>query len=388
MSDAARDRYRARIGQTLGIENAQVTLFAKGRVALYGILKALGIEAGDEVILPAFTCVAVPNAIIYTGAKPVYVDIDPTTYTIDPSAIEAQITSRTRAIIAQNTFGLSADLDALAIIGASHGLVVIDDCTHGLGGEYRGRPNGSVAASSFFSTQWSKPISTGLGGFAIVRDDALASTLRRIEDGAPEPSWIRSGLLRILLFGAERAGHGALFRAGRSAYRAISRAGLVPGSSDREELEGITMPDGFLTRLSGWQARMGSARMGRLGPDVQRRRAVARRYSDWLSANGRTPAVEPVGYSHAFLRYPLRVTDRPRVIHAADRAGVDLGDWFVSPIHPVVHGLDRWGYQAGSAPVAEKACAEIVNLPTGPRMSERDVQRVLDFLDTNMATIR
>ena len=388
MTADPRDRYRARIGATLGVPSAHVTLFAKGRVALYGILRALGIGPGDEVILPAFTCVAVPNAIIYAGARPIYVDIDPATYTIDPAAVEGRIGPRTRAIMAQNTFGLSADLDALEHVAASHGLVVIDDCTHGLGGTYRGRPNGSVAATSFFSTQWSKPISTGLGGFAIVRDDALAATLRRLEDGAPEPSAIRSGLLRVLTFGADHAGHGRAFRTGRSAYRALSRTGLVPGSSDREELEGITMPDGFLSRLSPWQARLGSARMRRLDADVEGRRAIAHRYSTWLASHDRTAAAEPDGSTHAFLRYPLRVADRPAFTERAERAGVDLGDWFVSPIHPVLDGLDRWGYEPGSAPVAERACAEIVNLPTGPRLSERDIARVLGFLAANVATIR
>lgn len=388
MSADPRDRYRAWIGETLGVPAAQVTLFAKGRVALYVILKALGIGPGDEVILPAFTCVAVPNAILYAGARPVYIDIDAATYTIDPTAVERAITPRTRAILAQNTFGLSADLDALGTIAERDGLVVIDDCTHGLGGQYRGRPNGSVAATSFFSTQWSKPISTGLGGFAVARDDALAATLRGIETGAPEPSPIRSGLLRVLTFGADRAGHGRAFRAGRSAYRALSRTGVLPGSSDREELEGITMPDGFLTRLSGWQARLGSARMRHLGADVERRRAIAHRYSGWLAGHGRTAAAEPAGSMHAFLRYPLRVTDRPAVIRAAERAGVDLGDWFVSPIHPVLERVERWGYEPGSAPVAERACAEIVNLPMGPGLPDREVERVLVFLARNVAAVR
>jgi dTDP-4-amino-4,6-dideoxygalactose transaminase len=168
----------------------------------------------------------------------------------------------------------------------------------------------------------------------------------------------------------------------------LSKAGLVPGSSDREELEGITMPDGFLTRLSGWQARVGFARMRRLSADVQRRRTIAQGYSAWLSGHDRTAAAEPAGSIHAFLRYPLRVTDRPHVIRRAERAGVDLGDWFVSPIHPVVEGLGRWGYELGSAPVAERACAEIVNLPTGPRLSDREIERVLGFLAADVAAIR
>ena len=142
MSGDAHDGFRSRIGETIGVSPEHIALFAKGRVALYAVLRALDIEPGDEVILPAFTCVAVPNAILYARARPVYVDIRPDTYTIDPTAVEEAIGARTRVILAQNTFGLSADLAALESIAARNGLTVVDDCTHGLGGRYRGLPNG------------------------------------------------------------------------------------------------------------------------------------------------------------------------------------------------------------------------------------------------------
>lgn len=148
------------------------------------------------------------------------------------------------------------------------------------------------------------------------------------------------------------------------------------------------MPDGFVTRLSRAQARAGADRIGLLSAQVDRRRTIAGRYSDWLSANGRTPASEPPELVHAFLRYPIRVTDRPGFIASAERAGVDLGDWFVSPIHPVVDGLDRWGYRVGSAPNADLICQEIVNLPTVPSFRDRDVERVIAFLGDHLSSIR
>ena len=388
MTAADRDMFRSRIGASLGVPADRVTLFARGRVALYAILRALDVGRGDEVILPAFTCVAVPNAILYTGARPVYVDIDPNSYTVDPAAVEAAISPRTRVILAQNTFGLSADLDALDAIAARHGAIVVDDCAHGMGGRYRGQPNGSRASISFFSTQWSKPISTGLGGVAIANDSPTADRLRRLEVAAREPSRMRVAILRGLVAGAERAGHGRLFRGGRSVYRASSRQGLVPGSSDRQELGGIEMPDGFLAGMSEWQARRGAQRLERLDRDIGRRRSIAGRYSAWLTGHDRTPAAEPSAATHSFLRYPLRVRDKTGFAAAADRAGIDLGDWFVSPLHPIVTGLERWGYISGSAPVAEAACAEIVNLPTDPRLSERDITDVLGLLSARIDSIR
>jgi perosamine synthetase len=383
-----RDLFRTRIGESLGVDPDHVTLFAKGRVALYAILRALDVGPGDEVILPAFTCVAVPNAILYAGALPVYVDIDAATYTIDPAAVEAAISPRTRVVLAQNTFGLSADLDRLEAVAEQHSLTIVDDCTHGLGGRYGGRPNGSTAAVSFFSTQWSKPLSTGLGGFAVALEGTIAARLRRLEEATPEPAPVRIAVLRALVLGAERAGHGRLFRGGRSTYRAMSRLGVVPSSSNRDELNGIDMPDGFLARLSRWQARIGAERIEHLGAEVARRRSIARQYSDWLSGHDRTAAAEPAGTSHSFLRYPLRVSGRTAFAAAAERAGIDLGDWFVSPLHPITSGLDRWGYRTGTAPVAEAACSEIVNLPTDPSLSERDIERVLDLLAAEFDQIR
>jgi perosamine synthetase len=388
MSDDPKDLFRSRIGASLGVAPERVTLFARGRVALYAILRALDVGPGDEVIVPAFTCVAVPNAILYTGARPVYVDIDAATYTIDPSAAEAAISPRTRVILAQNTFGLSADLDDLQAIAARRGLIVVDDCAHGMGGQDGGRPNGSRATISFFSTQWSKPISTGLGGVAVANDGVTAARLRRLEDAALEPAAWRVAVLRLLVAGAKRAGHGRLFRAGRSAYRTTSRLGLVPGSSDRQELGGIEMPVGFLAGLSEWQARMGAERIERLALDIDRRRSIAGRYSAWLTDHGRTPAAQPVRALHSFLRYPLRVNDKPTFAAAADRAGINLGDWFVSPLHPITTGLQRWGYVSGTAPLAETACSEIVNLPTEPNLSEHDVDRVLEFLSARVDSVR
>ncbi len=380
MTGDARQRFRSRIAETLGLTPDRVTLYARGRVALYAILRALDIGPGDEVILPAFTCVAVPNAILYTGARPVWVDIDPQTYCLDSAAVEAAISAKTKAVLAQNTFGLSADLDAITAVARRDHLTVIDDCTHGLGGRYRGKPNGATAPLSFFSTQWSKPISTGLGGFAVDRDGATADRLRALEMAAAEPSAVRVAALRTLLYGRERAGGGRLFRGGRAMYRAFGRLGVVPGSSSQDELEGTAMPHGFLARLSESQARLGSDGLGRLPIEIERRRRIAHRYSDWLVAEGRTAAAEPAEAEHAFLRYPLRVADRRRFMIAAEREGVDLGDWFVSPIHPATDHLERWGYVAGCAPIAERACREIVNLPTDPTLRDGNVDRVLSFL--------
>jgi perosamine synthetase len=384
----ARDDLREAMGELIGVPPEHVTLFWRGRVALYAILRALGVGTGDEVVVPAFTCVAVPNAVIYTGATPVYADIDEATYTADPAAVKSAMSPRTRVVLAQNTFGLSADLDALAEVARPYGAVVVDDCTHGLGGSYRGRPNGAAAQAAFYSTQWSKPISTGLGGIAVTSDRALAAGLAAQERAAAEPRTRDRVLLGTMLFARERIATPHTLRAGRSVYRVISRAGLVPGSSGGDELEGTDMPAAFVARMSDFQAHLAARRMATLAGRIRRRRAVAQRYSAWLSGHGRTPAIEPEGVEHAFLRYPLRVADREAFVEEATRRGILLGDWFHSPLYPIAGDLTPWGFRRGEHPVAERVASEIVNLPTDVAPGGRDAAAIEELLEASSGRVR
>jgi perosamine synthetase len=381
------DELRHAMGDLVGVPPDHVTLFWKGRVALYATLRALGIGRDDEVIMPAFTCVAVPNAVLYTGATPVYVDIDEATYTADPAAVQAAVGPRTRVVLAQNTFGLSADLDALADAAAAQGAVVIDDCTHGLGGTYRGRPNGAAAHAAFYSTQWSKPISTGLGGIAVTTNPALARELTALEGAAREPRFADRALLAAMLVARERIATPRTIRAGRAVYRAVSRVGLVPGSSSRDELAGVQMPDSFVARMSGFQAGLAARRLGTLDAKLRRRRAVADRYSAWLAAHGGTPAHEPVSAVHGFLRYPLRVREREAFVEEARRRRIDLGDWFTSPLYPIDGDLQAWGYRRGTNPVAERVAAEIVNLPTDVAPDGPQVEAIEALLEASARRI-
>jgi perosamine synthetase len=384
----AHDALRERVGYVIGVPPEHVTLFWRGRVALYAILRALGVGSGDEVIVPAFTCVAVPNAVLYAGATPVYVDIDEATYTADPAAVAAAMTERTRVVLAQNTFGLSADLDALTAAARPHGAVVVDDCTHGLGGTYKGRPNGAAADAAFYSTQWSKPISTGLGGFAVTTDAALARQMTALERTAPAPPLSDRALLAAMLVARERVATPRTLRAGRAVYRAVSRAGVVPGSSSGDELEGTEMPDGFVTGMAGLQAELAARRLTTLRAKVEQRREVARRYSAWVRAHGGTPPHEPETVGHAFLRYALRVRERDAFVAEADRRRVLLGDWFHSPLYPIEGDLGAWGLRRGEFPIAERAATEIVNLPTDIAPDGREFRAVAGLLDACAGRIR
>jgi perosamine synthetase len=376
------ERFRAALGSYLDTDPERIGLFWKGRVALYAILRALGIGTGDEVIVPAFTCVAVPNAIIYTGARPVYADIDPLTYTIDPESASQRITSNTKAILAQNTFGLAPDLDELERIATSSGgLHVIEDCAHGFGGEYRGRANGTIADASFFSCQWSKPLPAGIGGITVATDEHVARAIREEERRSVEPGARDAWLLKALLLAHDTlltpTTHGFLQRT----YRMLSRTGVVIGSSDAAELEDPTLPAGFSKGMSQVQARRGSDGVERIAAETDHRRRVAEQYSAMLGQLGVRPPAEPEYARHTFLRYPLLVRDRTTFLAGASRARLEMGDWFLSPIHPVVSDYAKWGYVWGENPVGEEISQHIVNLPTGARIGGRYLRRLRRFLD-------
>ncbi|MGD9494516.1 MAG: DegT/DnrJ/EryC1/StrS family aminotransferase, partial [Bacteroidales bacterium] len=179
---------------------SKIHLYWKGRVGLYAILKATGIGRGDEVIVPAYTCVVVPNAILYTGAIPVYVDIDPETFNASKQNIEKAITKNTKAILCQNTFGLSSQVDEIAELARERNILSIEDCTHGFGGKFKGKFNGTYCDAAFFSTQWNKPFSTGVGGFSYISNAALNAKVIEENKNRCQPSLIKKISLAIQLF--------------------------------------------------------------------------------------------------------------------------------------------------------------------------------------------
>lgn len=353
--------------------------FWKGRVALYAILKALGIGPGDEVILPGFTCVVVPNAVLYLGAQPVYADIDPDTYTLTAAAIEPLIGPRTRVILAQNTFGLSADLDPIMALAETYGLVVVEDCAHGLGGFYRGQRNGTVAHAAFFSSQWSKPISTGLGGVAYTRDERLALGLEQIVEAMPGPGLAQQAILQGQRLARPLADNPALYYPLVNAYRWLTRkAGLSVGSNSGAELNDVKMPPAYAQRMGALQVRGWQRSLARIDVKVKERRQTAATYDEFLAAVGIKPPYRPDYAEHGMLRYTIRMSHREQLLNRARQQRIPIGDWFGSPLYPVTGDLSRWGYRLGQCPVAERACREVINLFTHRPLSERQLTLLFD----------
>ena len=337
--------------------------FGAGRMALYAILEAMDIGEGDEVIIPAFTCVVVPNAILYRGAHPVYVDIEPRFFNIDVQKVEAAITSRTKALFAQHTFGVACDVDALREIGRRHELPVIEDGSHALGAVYKGKPAGSLTEVAFFSTDHSKVINTHLGGMATTNDDALASRLRKLQADSPfldkrsTRRVLRSFLLEYCLFSPH------ILWLGRTMHAVLGRLGFLFFFLDElKTTKPTTYP--YPCRLSSAQAQLGLLQL----QDLQRNLAHRRQIADWLENKVAWYGLGADEINDAtWLRYSFLVRDRAK-FEAAFSKYFDLGIWFTSVVSGRTRDLQAVEYQPGSCPVAEHVVQHIVNLPTHPRI--------------------
>ncbi len=361
------------------MEQMATFFFWKGRVALYGILKALGIGPGDDVVVPGFTCMVVPQAVKFAGARPIYVDIDEGTLNLNPNQLGAALTPNTKAVIVQHTFGLAADMDAIKTIANSRGIRIIEDCAHAMGTLYHGEIVGTLGDAAFFSTQWSKPITTGLGGIAVTADPAIAEGLRTFERECISPSyrdrWTLYTQLKI---------HQMLFKPSRywnalDLFHALANTGLFIGSSSPQELDG-SKPEGYEKRIAPFQLRQFRAALTRLQNVNDHRRYVARVYSETLKPAGFKTFAVLKGTEPIMLRYPVLVADKLGVLEAARKCRVEIGDWFVSPLHPLTAQLTRVGYRAGECPVGEKVSQHVVNLPTHPGVDDKTIGRTCEFL--------
>jgi dTDP-4-amino-4,6-dideoxygalactose transaminase len=375
-------KFKEAIASFLSLDSADISLYYKGRVALYSLLKASCIGKGDEVILPAFTCVVVPNAIIYCGATPVYVDIDPLTYNMDIGKVEAAITSKTKVIIAQNTFGKSPNFDGILEIAQKNKLLVFEDCTHGFGGTYKGKKNGTIADATFFSTQWNKPFSTGIGGFSSITDIDLRQKVSKVDELLQKPSTLDQLQLYVLLLVRKYLLKPFLYWPMVHFYRWLSKRNILRGSSSGDELEGSYMPTDYFMGMGWVQAKEGIKAIRHIDELNKRRIQTACLYNAFFEKIGCFSCVVPITDDNIFLKYPLLVSNRKEFLELAEKERIPLGEWFNSPIHPILKDYHKWQYMCGAHPIAEEISARIINLPTD--IKEPELEMVFCFLERHM----
>jgi len=373
------EEYQQKFARFFGAERAFA--FWKGRVALYALLRALDVGQDDEVILPGYTCVMNVNPITYAGARPVYVDIEPDTFNMNVNLLQEKITNKTKVIIAQHTYGYPCEMDTIMKIAQSRGICIIEDCCLALGSKYQGRMVGTFGTAGYFSSQWNKPYTTGLGGMVITSDRELT---KRIESLAATemfpPSSREVFMLRMQLIIYRLFIYPRTTALAQSLFRYLTKKGVVVGSSSTSEYEPEEADD-FFKAMSTVQARSGIRQLDKIDENIAHRKKMAQLYDElfaargWQDRNYDRDLSEPV-----MVRYPVRIAEKKDALARAAKAGIELGSWFECPLHPIETPLASYDYELGMCPEAEKASGQVVNLPLHPRANEKTVERSVDFI--------
>ncbi|MGQ9813577.1 MAG: DegT/DnrJ/EryC1/StrS family aminotransferase [Candidatus Roseilinea sp.] len=300
---------------------------ASGTAALQLAMLACGVGPGDEVITVSHTFCATAEAIAQLGARPVFVDIDPHTYTIDPSAAERAITSRTKAILPVHLYGLPADMDAIQSIARKHGLVVIEDAAQAHGASYKGRSVGAMGDAACFSFYPGKNLGAyGDAGAVTTNNEAIARAVSALRD------------------------HG----------RAIG----PDGKRSKYEHDRV----GYGERLDTLQAAILRAKLPHLRAWTERRRVIAHRYRELLQGSAVGLPVEPPDTRHVYHLFVVRVSDRRAVQDRLAAKGIDTGIHYPIPLH-MQKSFAYLGYREGDLPCTEAAAREILSLPIYPELT-------------------
>jgi dTDP-4-amino-4,6-dideoxygalactose transaminase len=366
-----------KFAKDLGVKHAYS--FNSGRSSLMAVLNALELENGSEVLLQAFTCNAAANPIIWSGLKPVYVDCN-NNYNIDIDDLKKKITSKSKAVMVQHTFGLPADMDEIAELCRDKKLVLIEDCAHSLGAEFKGKKVGTFGKVSFFSFSRDKIISCVYGGMAATNDEKLAGKIRVFQQnsGYPDSMWIEQQLLHPVLMNWIILPTYSAF--GKYLLVILQQLRILSKAIHWKEKRG-RKPDYFPRRMPNAMAVLALKQYAKLSRFAEQRRSLADFYYRELADTTLSmPPKASSGSKAAYLRFTIRDKDAREFITKAWGKNLLIGDWYTSPVVPDDTRRDKLLYEAGSCPNAEKLARETFNLPTHINISKIDAQRIVMFL--------
>lgn len=319
--------------------------FSSGTAALHAAAFAAGLKPGDEAITTPLTFAATANCVLYQGATPIFADVCSDTLNLDPEAVAARVTSRTKALLPVDYAGHPADLAQMLEIGERHGLIVIEDACHALGAEYEGRRVGGISHMTVFSFHPVKHLTTGEGGMVTTDRGDLADTLRKFRN------------------------HG------------------IDSDARQRQAAGQWHYDmvmlGFNYRLTDIACALGIEQLKRLEANLARRREIAGCYTAaFREMRGVTAPAVRANANPAWHLYPVRVggegvtLDRGEVFRALRAENIGVNVHYV-PVHKHRYYRDRFGFKGGEYPVAEKAYEQLISLPMFHGMTDDDVNDVV-----------
>jgi perosamine synthetase len=360
---------------------SEPAFFYRGRVALYAILRALGVRQGSTVLLQAFTCTAVPEAILALGAVPRYVDLEPGGINMCPAALDRALETGGDVVVVQHTFGIPAAIEEIVGVCAARDVPLIEDCCHVLGLPIPGGL-GSRGVASFFSYEWGKPIPVGIGGAALGNSEDIVKKLRSIADSMASPPFARQIRLEVQYYAYRLMYSPKRYWMLRRLFRNLSRVSIAEGNY---HLSG----DGDVSSEFGWTISSPVlARVRKAETQITERRErigrVVQQYREGIHNTALRHLIDKSdGQERVLARYPLMAERKADLLRAAERHNVEIAGWYASPVHPL-HGdlLRSVAYHAGSCPNAEAAAERIVSLPI-QNAGDRDINRIVSFLNKN-----
>ncbi|MDR7578491.1 MAG: DegT/DnrJ/EryC1/StrS family aminotransferase [Armatimonadota bacterium] len=323
------ERFEAAFAAYVQVPHAVAT--SSGTAGLEALLEALGVGPGDEVVVPAFTFAATANAVVHRGARPVFVDIDPVTFNLDPSSVEDALRRhpRVRGIVAVHLYGLPAAVDVLAELADRHGVWLVEDAAQAHGAALRGRRVGGFGVAAVFSFYPTKNMTTGEGGMVVARDPQLARRVRLL---------VHQG------------------QSGPYRYEVV----------------------GHNYRMTDLAAALGLGQLEKLDERNAARRRNAQTLTEVLrDLPGILPPTEPEGYFHVYHQYTVRARRREELSRHLRARGVETRVYYPEPV-PHTEPYRRLGYTPGGWPQAERASGEVLSLPVHPALTEGDLRRVVD----------
>ncbi|MCP6726707.1 MAG: aminotransferase class I/II-fold pyridoxal phosphate-dependent enzyme [Patescibacteria group bacterium] len=358
----------------IGVRHA--VSFNSGRSALMAILSAFKLEKGDEVLLQAFTCNAVPNPVLWSSLKPVYVDCEED-YNISPQDLERKITKKSRAVIVQHTFGKPADMDKIQTICQQNNLLLIEDCAHALGAEYKGVGVGTFGDVAFFSFSRDKVISSVYGGMAATNNAEYGKALRKFQAKAGFPSsyWSLQQLLHPVLMNWIVLPTYRIL--GKYLLLLFQLLHILSKAVHFSEKRG-RKPSYFPKAMPNTLAKLALLQLSKVDRFNEHRKKMAGYYKRALLDTSFEVSEETSG--HIFLRLPVRHPNAYAIIRKAWDANLLLGDWYTSPVAPADTKLEAVGYVKGSCRKAEELALITLNLPTHIRITENEAKRTVKFI--------